>query len=412
MSSDLGMNGGRVKRARSALVLGVGLLALSVAGMASARPPSVDRHHRTRAHAHRAPSRAAAAGNVALFNREAVSYSSRLPLPQEARRYRVMVLQAPFGWLVPRLHRYNRRLQVYMYQFVMFARADDPQGLELCTSLPAARAHNWFLRGPGGQVLTSGGSFGLDPGIPSFQRSCAAHAAALAKRYGFDGIFLDGVGALPDYQFHRTVSVPKYPTQRRWVNAMTAFLQTMSRIVHARGVKVIANLGGPQLWLRWSPLLDGAEEESWTDGGLGLAQQIPWWRQKLDNVAWSEAHGKLVLLHSYNSTEAANVYGLASMLLVAAGHSTYSTSNANYLGAEDWYPEYASARRLGAPLGHYFRLRSGVYERRFANGLVLVNPTRRSVARIRLRGAYSGTGLSHARTVAMGPTSGLILLRG
>jgi hypothetical protein len=407
-----------LKRTGVLIVLAVAFSALGAVALSSAYARSSHHgrrtHHGRRAHHprhHRAAS-PVTGGNVALFNRAVYTFPSPPAVAQEAKRYSVMVLQAPWGKLVPQLHRYNPRLKVFMYQFIMYARADDPEGLELCSSLPAAVAHDWFLRGAAGQPLRAGPAYGLDIGIPSFQRSCAAHAAALAKRSGFDGVFLDGVGTLPEYQFGGSVAVPKYRTQASWIGAMTSFLHTMTGVVHASGLKVIANIGGPQAWVRWASILDGASEESWTDGGLGLAQQIPWWKEKLQNVAWSEAHGKLALLHSFNTGEAANVYGLASMLLVAGGHSSYATSNANYVGAEEWFPEYGLAQRLGRARGRYRQLRSGVYERRFANGLVLVNPTAGSVGRVALHGTYSGSGYSHANAVSLAPTSGLILLRG
>jgi Hypothetical glycosyl hydrolase family 15 len=402
-----------VKRAGVLIVLAVAFSALGAVALTSAYARSSHHGRRTRHTRHQEYlARAAAGSSVALFDRAAYSFPSAPDVALEARRYSVMILQAPWGRLVPLLHHYNPRLKIYMYQFIMYARADDPRGLELCSSLPAAVAHNWFLRGAGGLPLRVGPAYGLDIGIPSFQQACAAHATALAKRSGFDGVFLDGVGTLPDYEFGGSVSVPKYRAQSSWMAAMTAFLQTMTNVAHASGLRVVANIGGPQAWLRWASILDGAAEESWTDGGLGLAQQLPWWKEKLQNVAWSEAHGKLSLLHSYNTSEAANVYGLSSMLLVADGHSSYTTSNANYLGAEEWFPEYGLAERLGAPRGHYRRLRSGLYERRFANGLVLVNPTLGSVGRVALHETYSGSGFAHARSVSLGPTSGLIMVRG
>ncbi|HEY6397618.1 MAG TPA: putative glycoside hydrolase [Solirubrobacteraceae bacterium] len=394
------------------LMLFLLLSAISAVALASSNPRLALEHHRFQRHSHAREVARSPTGELALFNREVYAYSSQLSLAQEARRYSVMILQAPYGWLVSRLHRYNPRLQVYMYQYIMYANPADPHGLELCTSLPAAVAHNWFLRGPDGRPLRAGLSSGLDIGIPSFQHACASHAVALAKRYGFDGVFLDGVGALPDYQFGRPVTAAKYPTHRGWMAAMTSFLVTMSDTVHAHRLKVIANIGGPQAWQRWSPLLDGSMEESWTDGGLGLGQQVAWWKRKLQNAAWSEAHGRYALLHSHNAGEAGNVYGLASMLLIAAGHSSYSTSNTNYVGAEEWFPEYGLAQRLGPPAGHYLQLRNGVYERRFANGLVVVNPTLHSAGPVRLHGSYSGSGLVHATSVSLGPTSGLILLHG
>jgi hypothetical protein len=152
-------------------------------------------------------------------------------------------------------------------------------------------------------------------------------------------------------------------------------------------------------------------EESWTDGGDGLSQQLPWWRAKLDNVAWSEAHGKYVLLHSYNLSESGNAFGLAAMLLVAGGRTSYSTSNPSVPGGQQWFSEYAAAKRLGRALGSYRIRRSGVYVRVFAHGIVLVNPGQRTVRGVSLGRRYSGPGRRRVRRVTLSPLSGLILLR-
>ncbi len=99
------------------------------------------------------------------------------------------------------------------------------------------------------------------------------------------------------------------------------------------------------------------------------------------------------------------------MLLVGAGHDTYSTSNANYTNSETWYPEYTVAEQLGAPVGAYTQLANGVYERVFAGGVAVVNPGK-AVGQFSLGGGqYSGSGLSNVRTVAMARGSGLILAR-
>ncbi|MDQ6816071.1 MAG: putative glycoside hydrolase family 15 protein [Actinomycetota bacterium] len=416
MSSNVGSTNLATNRSRARLLLVIVVCALGAVALALALSGTLDRDNNSGRHARRSEALSAVTGGVALFNREAYAYSSKLSLAQEARRYAIIVLQAPFADLAARLHRYNPRVQIYLYQFIARAGADDPRGLAVCTSLPTAKAHSWLLRGLDGHPLGlgPGPGYGLDIGSPTFQQACAAHATALAKRFGFDGVFLDGVGALPDYEFGRPVTLPKYPTQGSWITAMTSFLQTMRGAAHLGGLKLIANIGGAtgqEPWQSWSALLDGAEEESWTDGGLGLAQQVPSWTAKLQNVAWSEAHGKYALLHSFSSGEGANVYGLASMLLVAGGHSSYSTSNANYVGAEAWFPEYGTATRLGAPRGRYV-MRSGVYQRSFTNGLVLVNPTLQAAVHVTLDGTYSGSGRSHVSAVSLPATSGLILLRG
>jgi hypothetical protein len=273
----------------------------------------------------------------------------------------------------------------------------------------------WLARGPGGSPIVFGENYATDVGNASYQRACIAHAIALGKQGGFDGIFLDNVNAKLSYEFPSGFNAKalQFPSDAAWQSAMYSFLSFAGPAVHAAGLRLYANIGGGSaaVWQRFNGPLDGAEEESWTDAGDGLAQQVPWWREKLDNVAWSEAHGKYVILHSYNTSESANTYGLATMLLVAGGYTSYSTSNANYTSGVAWHPEYATAKRLGRPLGGYRIRRNGVYERVFARGIVLVNPTLHRIRRFSLRGRYSGSRLRRVRAASLAPLSGLILIR-
>lgn len=365
---------------------------------------------RTRAHVGTSP---------ALFNREVYRYTSAVGAATEARRYRVIVLQSSDGRLVRLLHRFNRHLKILVYENISFARANDPHAQSVCTPLPQdLRAHpGWFLKGVRGGRITAGADYLMDVGNRAYQRACIARGVGLARRYGFNGVFLDGVNAAIAYQVGptaRTVAAA-YRTVPAWQRAMYSLLSRAARAAHAHRLLVIANIGGAvltrNLWQRWNGPIDGAEEEAWTDGGAGPAQQLPWWRQKLQELAWSEAHGKYALMHSYSGTDAGNVYGLASMLLVAGGRASYSTSNVNYLGDERWYPEYQAAEHLGRPRGRYSRRGSGVYVRTFATGIVAVNPTRHGVGGVRLRGVYSGPGGARLRSVSLGAMSAVILLR-
>jgi hypothetical protein len=211
-----------------------------------------------------------------------------------------------------------------------------------------------------------------------------------------------------------SASCVRYPTDAAWQDAVYSFFARVAPQLHAAGLGVVANIGGstvtPGLWQRWNRPLDGAMEESWTDGGVGLAQQIPDWRTKLNNVAWSEANGKYAILNSYNSTESGNTYGLASMLLVANGWSTYDTANSKYQ-SETWYPEYDTANQLGAPVGPFTVLPNGVYRRDFTNGVVLVNPSGSPATPVTLGGTFSGSGLTGVSSVSLGATSGVVLTR-
>lgn len=357
----------------------------------------------------------AAGGSPALFNRE--EYQVTPPsLRTDAHRYSVMVMWSDAGRYVSVLHRLNPRLRILMYQNVPYSTASDPTGAMGCTTVAQDVAHpGWLDLTHQGGPIVFGDNYATDVGNAGYQRACIAHAIALAKRGGFNGILLDNVNAKLSYEFPSgfNASAVQFPSDAAWQAAMYSFLRYAGPAVRASGLRLYANIGGAThvLWERWNGPLDGAEEESWTDADYGLVQQVPWWREKLDNVAWSEAHGKYVILHSYTTSESANTYGLASMLLVADGHTSYSTSNANYDTSAAWLPEYVAAKRLGRPLGRYRIRRNGVYERVFAGGIVLVNPTLHGIRRFSLGERYSGSGFRRVRAVALGPLSGVILTR-
>ena len=99
---------------------------------------------------------------------------------------------------------------------------------------------------------------------------------------------------------------------------------------------------------------------------------------------------------------------------VSKGKSSSSDTHQTdtYVTYEVWYPEYSTGQQLGTPSAAYTRLSNGVYKRQFANGIVLVNPTANSIGTFSLGGGvYSGSGLTNVKSVSMGPTSGLLLIR-
>ncbi len=357
---------------------------------------------------------AVTAPTLAQFNRETYAYSSRLGIQQEAARYQVMVLQATDYAEVPRLKAANPSLKLLMYSDVLLSNPGDPNALATCTPYGSDHsAHpSWFVTDQHGKPIVDSaypGNYLMDVGNSGYQQACVAHAVAMARQYGFDGVFLDGVTSWVGWALPAGVSAPAYTTMSRWQSAMYSLLSYAGPQFHSHGLLVVGNIGGAitttGLWERWTSVLDGSEEEDWTK-----YQNPQNWFAQMSNAAWSEANGKLAILHSFAQTEAGNTFGLASMLLVAAGHTSYSTSNANYSNSEAWYPDYQVAGALGSPIDAAPVLVHGIYVRRFANGLVLVNPSN-SPAGIYLGGlSYSGAMLSTVRGVTMGPWSGQILL--
>jgi hypothetical protein len=357
---------------------------------------------------------AATAAPLAQFNRETYAYSSQLGIQQEAARYQVMVLQATDYAEVPRLKAANPSLKILMYSDVLLSNPGDPEALSTCTPYAGDRsAHpTWLVADQHGQPIGDAsypGNYVMDVGNPAYQRACVAHSIALAQQYGFDGVFLDGVTASVGWALPAGVTAPSYPTVASWQSAMYSLLSYAGPQFHSHGLLVVGNIGGaigtPGLWERWTSVLDGSEEEDWAK-----YQNPKDWFEQMVNVAWSEANGKLSILHSDSQTEAGNTFGLASMLLVAAGRTSYSTSNANYTSSEAWYLGYWVAQQLGGAIDAAPRLVDGVYVRRFVNGLVLVNPSNSPVGVYLGGGTYTGATMSQVQGVTMGPWTGEILL--
>ncbi len=369
------------------------------------------------------PSGGVAGPSVAAFNRGTFQFSTTWPMSLEASRYQFITIAGNQHWLVPVLHALNPNLKILLYQSIVNTNANDYSYMPTVTGCTAYRdnllAHpSWFLHDQHGQLINEPNTtdrYVMDVGNPAYQQQCATGAAALAKQYGFDGVFWDVVIGRIDWLVSPGISVPEYPTGASWLAAMTSALDYVAPAIRRQGLISIGNVAGAPnatVWENWAGVLDGVEEESWTDGKLGPGQQIPFWKTKLAELAWTQANGKFELVHSYNGSETENTYGLASMLLAAHGTASYETSNTNYLSNENWFPEYPQAQALGAPAGPYSILRNGVYERAFSNGIVLVNPSATRMPSFSLGGGlYSGSGLSNLTSVSMGPTSGLILLK-
>jgi putative glycosyl hydrolase-like family 15 (GHL15) protein len=254
----------------------------------------------------------------------------------------------------------------------------------------------------------------MDVGNCLYQDDGAERVIRVAKAGGFDGVFLDDANASLRWIIPRGTTSAAYPTPQRWQSAVYSFLSNVGPQLHRAGLLAVANIGGstttPGLWQKWNGPIDGAMEESFTNGGVGpdsIANGE--WTPKLSHALWSERNDKISLDHAVTATRAGARYALATMLLVAGGANLFSAS-ADY-SREVWWPEYATANSLGRPLGGYRVLRDGVYRRDFTNGVVLVNPGSRPVPRIRLGATYSGSRLHKVTAVSLGRTSGLVLAK-
>lgn len=354
---------------------------------------------------------------VAQFNRIVLSYTSTLSTTAEANRYQFMIMQATDASEIKVLKAANPNLKVLLYQDPFLARPTDPTGLTVCSTWPTL-SHGWMIKDRAGgivQDVEEPGNYLMNLSNTDYQHSCVIHAITLAKQLGADGILFDDINAALGWYLPAAVTVPKFPTSASWENGETSFLEYAAEQVHAAGLLVFANLGGastvPGLWEQWSGILDGSQEQSWNDWAAGTADSLAEWQQLLQEPIWSEAHKKYTLLESDDNGERQNTFGLASMMLVADGKTSYSTANLNQTADEQWYPTYSAAQQLGDPAGKYAELPDGIYLRLFTNGLVIVNPTDTARSFTLSRALVNSATGRRVTSLSVAAESGYILVR-
>jgi hypothetical protein len=313
----------------------------------------------------------------------------------------------------------NPSVKVLMYKNVSAASSSFSGDGDISSgvSYEQAAANGWLLRNTNGSPFTFQGYSWLwaaNVGSSSYQQAWATNVLAELRSAPWSGVLLDDVN--PTIQYHYCVScVAKYPSDSRYASAMKSFVASVGPRLRAAGKLAIANLGSwssyPSVVDPWLKYLSGAMDEEfvkWGDRpGSGYAGPDMWATQ-LQELKDTERAGKLFIgiTHSSNGDQRAAVYGYATELLAGNGKAEFAMTG-DYSG-EPWFSEYNY--KLGSPVGAYSQKSSGLYERRFQSGLVVVNPTMGRVS-VSLGAAYSGSGLSNATKTTLAPQSALVLVR-
>jgi hypothetical protein len=313
----------------------------------------------------------------------------------------------------------NPDVKVLMYKNVSAASSSfsGDDDVSSGVSYEQAASNGWLLRNTSGSPFTFRGYSWLwaaDVGSSSYQQAWTSNVLAELGSAPWDGVLLDDVN--PTIRYHYCVScVAEYPSDTRYASAMGSFIENVGPRLRAAGKLAIANLGSwssyPSVVDPWLRYLSGAMDEEfvkWGDGPRSGYAGPGTWAIQLRELKDTEKAGKLFIgiTHSSNGDERAAVYGYATELLAGDGKAEFAMT-AGYSG-EPWFPEYNY--ELGSPVGAYSERSSGVYERRFQSGLVVVNPTLARVS-VSLGVAYSGSGLSGATKTTLAPHSALVLLR-
>jgi len=260
-----------------------------------------------------------------------------------------------------------------------------------------AVANGWLLEDAAGATLENKrfGALIADVGDPAYQRRFVNNVLDYVAESKVDGVFLDDVQGDPTL-LTGGVFPAKYPTVDAWEAAMVSFVSTVGKALRDKGRYVLANAakfvpGDPRsdsganvadFWARLAPNVDGLMNEYWLQNPNDVSELRvlgPSWRENWDGwqglVGVAQRHGVDFFGLSYGSgaNRQAMRFLRGSFLLDWDGRGgalLYAPTDS----ADPFHPTWV--KQLGAPARAKARIRDGVFLRRYAKGVVVVNATR------------------------------------
>jgi hypothetical protein len=196
---------------------------------------------------------------------------------------------------------------------------------------------------------------------------------------GDDGVFADSL-SVPQYLGADNFTPPfrYFMGEAAWTARIGRFMAYEAR--HLRGrLWFIPNAGS---WITTRDrtnyaIADGVMIEGFAEGDASSFYAVSDWQLQMNRVLGLVRRDKVILAQSYlgPSDMTARGFALGSYLLIRVSHTFLNM----WIGAEpQWLPEYGV--KLGVPVGSppatidALRTPQGVYVRRYAHGLVAVNP--------------------------------------
>jgi hypothetical protein len=250
---------------------------------------------------------------------------------------------------------------------------------------------SWFLHDPAtgrrAQSRSDGGYFLMDISNPDFRAYQIQYVMGWINRYGFDGMFWDG----PPGAITRWISLDPPPDASivsHWHQDVLTFLREMKQ---ALGSKLLITNSTP-IYDSGVAGVDDSDYLTYVDGTMleGFAH-APWdayttkpggawnWQQRMGQRNMDA--GKYLNVISGLQLQGApadqvkrwQTFTLASYLLVADGQRAYYTWGP--YGTDEQSPIFPEMNvPLGTPRGAAYQ-RDGVWQRDFAKGKVVVNPS-------------------------------------
>ncbi|HJS93056.1 MAG TPA: putative glycoside hydrolase, partial [Solirubrobacteraceae bacterium] len=245
------------------------------------------------------------------------------------------------------------------------------------------RHESWFWHQDGRRVFQSQWGWYLmnpDSGWRSYWARRVLYEASLL---GDDGVFADSL-SVPQYLGASNFSPPLqyFVGEAAWTARIDRFMRYEERRLHGR-LWFIPNAGS---WITTRDrtnyaIPDGVMIEGFAESGPASFYAPVDWRLEMNRALGLVRRGKVLIAQSYLSAgdRRARGFVLGSYLLIKGSHTFVNMD----VGSEpQWFPEYGV--ELGPALAppprsiDALREAGGLYVRRYARGLVAVNPDGRS----------------------------------
>jgi hypothetical protein len=333
--------------------------------------------------------------------------------------YRYVVLQAWEYGQIAAIKRRSPGTQVLVYKDMASTRDDTTRQTDIPTGVSygyANRYHpEWFLKDTSGRRVNWADwphSWQMDIGSRSYQRTWIRNVAREVRRRGWDGVFLDGISRTMQYPWYLDGRVlAKYPGPNDYARANTRFLRRVGPKLRRRGL-VVGNINDATLplWRRWIRFTSGVSKEWWTKSNAGRDTGMLTgadWAYQMQLLREAQARHKIFIAIAYGPADdvPAMDYARASFLLFARGSRT-AFSYAPLCGVEPSTPRWR--QDVGTASGPPSQ-NGAAWQRRFANGIVLVNPTGSATVTVPLGGQYVQPNGTAVTSLLLGPHSGAVL---
>jgi hypothetical protein len=248
---------------------------------------------------------------------------------------------------------------------------------------------SWFLHNGQGERIEydyfghGHVSYLMNPADPGWQAFAQARLREIRDSWGYDGIWLDNLDldrsrALKESD-NSDGQLLEFAGDAEWRAAVVQWLKGVRAAVgsYPLWANLVYGDNTVNAWDAYAPYLDGAMDESFAAPWLEDWRTPAEWDIELSRVErWLAAGKGLVMVGQGDRSYTKRMrFTLASYMLVAQGDQAfYRFSNFESLYNRLWlYPEYDTARALGAPLGPRQEISPNVWRRLFANGYVEVN---------------------------------------